>query len=84
MGLSHAAKFKYLTDYTTDVRNQLLDWLNGRHLHAQVESVDPVTAFNTLFFTATPEVKQALVEHPAVVKIAEDYAMPVDLMWQNK
>jgi hypothetical protein len=80
MGLSHAAKYGYLRRHSVATKERLLRWLTERNLSNQVKSVGEETMFNTLFFSATEAVKQALIENPAVISVAEDKPIQTELL----
>ena len=83
MGLSQTAKYAYLRKHSEDTKEHLLNWLKKKHLLNQVASVEPGTAFNTLFFNTTPQVKRALEKNADVIRIAEDQGLPVVLTWNS-
>lgn len=77
-GLSHSAKYQYLRAYSGTAKKRLLTWLDAQNLANQVESVEPETAFNTLFFRATEAVREALSKNSLVVSVTEDESIHVE------
>lgn len=76
--LSHfgrAQKYLALKSNATQIRGQLMDWLQERGLADEVLRVGQPTAFNTLFVTSTLGVAEQLTRAPGVVDVrpAEDF-----------
>jgi hypothetical protein len=77
---NRAQKYAALKSSASEIRSQLVRWIDEHGLSEDVARVGEPTVFNTLFVTSTPGVAEELGKAPGVVKVAPAGDFPVDLL----
>ncbi|MGD8791868.1 MAG: hypothetical protein PVF47_04895 [Anaerolineae bacterium] len=76
---NRAQKYAALKSSASEIRSQLVRWIDEHGLSEDVAQVGEPTVFNTLFVTSTPGAAEQLGKAPGVVNVAPTGEFPVDL-----
>jgi hypothetical protein len=77
---NRAQKYAALKSSASEIRSQLVRWIDEHGLSEDVAQVGEPTVFNTLFVTSTPGAAEQLGKAPGVVDVAPAGEFQVDLL----
>lgn len=77
-------KYASLKSSATEIRDQLLAWIEKQGLGEGIRRVGEPTAFSALFVTATREAAEELSQAPGVVDVQPAEAFRVDLLPEER